>query len=108
MSLARLPKTRLSRLTRKRPPAIRGMKIKASPKLAKAPKLTAEEQEGVDILTRVWVRLQTEGLKRDRLKTKKAQARAKETCIDGEVLFETLFLVSKIRGRIRAGRYRNQ
>ncbi len=96
--------------TRRKPvaPAIPGLRRKAVPKLRKAPKLTPDEQVGVDLLTRVWERLQAHGLKRDRLKTKKAQERAKQTCIDGEVLFESLFLVSKLRGRIRAGRYRDQ
>lgn len=70
-------------------------------KLGKPPKMTEAEKEGAAILTRVWDKLQQHGKRRDKLKTEKT----KQKYIAGDVLWESMFLVSKIRGRIRAGKY---
>lgn len=80
------------------------LRVRKVPKMGKAPVMTPEEKEGADLLTQVWDRLQQHGKAKDKLKTPRAKAKY----IDGEVLWEAMFLVSKIRGRIRAGKYRNQ
>lgn len=67
-------------------------RAKKVPKLGKAPVMTREEKEGADLLTRVWDRLQQHGKARDKLKTLRAQKKY----ISGEVLWESMFLVSKI------------
>lgn len=80
---------------------LRKMKVRD---LRPAPVLTEEERVGVDLLDRVWLRLQLHGRYRDGLS--KGAVKTREKCIPGDVLWDTMMLVSKIRGRLRAGKYR--
>lgn len=83
----------------RRPPTTRRKVVK----LRKAPAMTPDEKEGVAIIDRAWVRLQEHGRKRDKLK---ANSRAQKMYLTGEVLWETMYLLKKVRGRIREGKFR--
>lgn len=78
------------------------MRATKVPKMRKAPVLTDEERAGTEILTRAWDRLQQHGRRRDALRTIAAQKKY----IPGDILWDSMHLISKIRGRIRDGKYR--
>jgi hypothetical protein len=74
-------------------------RTKRLPKPRPAPKLTQDEKEGAELLTRVWVRIQAVSRERDK-------ARSKKKYFEGDILWDSMFLVSKVRGRLRRGYYR--
>lgn len=75
---------------------------KSRNRLGKPPVMTEREAEGVALLTRVWGRLQQQGQARDKARTHKTKAKYHP----GDVLWDTMVLVSKVRGRLRRGKYR--